>query len=146
MLSSIIINKMQFNLYNFFELITERWQYRDFPRQKVEMLAAAIFEKAIELTSRANSKLVFLYLPTGDEMISNQPLEGLSENWLFKFCQDKSITCLSARPYLYQAYRNGIEFDLRKHYSPIDHKIIAEGLKVELDRLGLAQPQRPKKN
>lgn len=113
------------------KLLYERWKFRDYNYRAQKSFAHAVFTRFYQQAKEHNSTPVFLYLPAGVEMMDFGTDNG-GERILFDFCQNTTAICLSARPYLIDAYQAGARYDTNKHYSAETNAIIATGLLKDL--------------
>lgn len=113
------------------QLLYERWRFQDYQNVAPEVLAHAVFTRVYQQAKEHNSTPVFLFLPAGVEMLDFGADNG-GEKILFDFCQNTTAICLSARPYLTDAYQAGARYDIDKHYSAETNAIIADGLLKDL--------------
>ena len=123
------------NFLTALNLLRERIDYKVYPQSQIEDLAMAIWQEAEALTQSQNAKFVMLFLPTGDEMVNQQTRQVYTEDVMAKYCPNRQIKCLSARKYTTQAAGQGTIFNLKRHYEPQTHQIIAKGLATDLQEV-----------
>jgi hypothetical protein len=117
-------------------LLKDRLHYQKYnPASDIEALAPTVFQTALDTTTKANAQLVLLFLPTGGEMIDSRPEPISFEPLMFDFCEKTGITCITARKYFMAAVKHGVVFETDRHYDPVTHRILAEGLAKDLQHL-----------
>lgn len=121
------------------QLLTERWRYRNYDSINTAALAHAVFDRVDQLAQAHSSVPVFLFLPAGIEMTDLSTDHTGGERTMFDFCQNTVAICISARPYLIDAYTAGARYDTTRHYTPEIHSIIADGLLNDLKKKQLLQ-------
>lgn len=134
--------KSNWRIHEAFLLVLERWKKPPTQIAEVAKLAEAIWQQAINSTQAKNSKIVFLFLPVGEEIIDVNPEPLFGEKVLFGFCQKSRITCLSARKYFATEHTASLKFNLEEHYNPQAHEIIANGLIGDLLAAELLSPNQ----
>ncbi len=114
------------------QLLFERWNYQNYDNSATETFFNAVFNRVYEQAKKHNSIPVFLFLPAGKEMVDTTSEFTGGEKIMFDFCQNTTAVCLSARPYLIDAYTRGVQFDTTRHYTKATNQIIANGLLKDL--------------
>lgn len=116
------------------QLLFERWKFQDYDNVPTEAFFNAVFERVYSQAKVQQSIPVFLFLPSGEEMIDATSEFLAGEKILFDFCQNTTAVCLSARPYLIDASKAGAGYDTSRHYTAKTHQIITDGLLKDLTK------------
>lgn len=114
------------------ELIYDRIKFHTYPGDEIRISSQLIMQAAINLAAENKFQLVFLFLPTGDEMLDQNHKITYPEKLATDLCSSSSAKFFSARKYFNQATLTGINFNTKVHYQPYVHEIIAKGLAKDL--------------
>ena len=100
------------------------WQIGQHESKMVE-LTTALLDELITTIEISGATPVFVYLPFGKEMKSQEKTTG--EEFFFNYCESRDIYCLSLRPYFARKSKRPLKKFL--HYSPYGNLLVAKTIK-----------------
>ena len=125
----------------FFDLVTMlRAGYRlrsGAATREAKQLTLAILDGMRATAEAAGARVAFAYLPAFGELTKPDLPKTLPERFFFGYCEDRKIPAIYLRPYFLPKLKQGVEFKVYGHWSPIEHRIVAEGIAAELVAQGL---------
>lgn len=116
----------------------------DRDRERARALTWAIFDDLVRTVRQNGGTPVFAYLPVLKEVADLR--EDLSDNErvLEEYCRSRRVECVFLRPRFREAIARGGDFDTRRHWSPAEHRLAAEGIRdFLLTRNLLPAPDAP---
>jgi hypothetical protein len=129
---------MRPRIFDFIATIIQRYRkITGLTEKEKYLLTTKILNKFNEISSEAEIKLIFVFLPEMNE-IFNINCVSKPEEFLFSFCKSKNnIGYLSIRSVLKKRIENGLKFtNLTSHYGPFLNKVIAKSIKIFLIKSG----------
>ena len=103
-----------------------RWK-KGLNEKYAEKVTELIFDEMANNIKKAGAMPLFVYLPIGNEITSNDfILRG--ERHLSEYCIKNDIDFLSIRPYFKKAAENGLALKTSGHYDASQHKIAAQAI------------------
>jgi len=95
-------------------------------------LTAALLNEIVNLAESIDAKPVFVYLPTHDEISTNEALT-VGEQFMFDLCrQNNRLSCFSTRQKFAEKLAEGASFKTDGHWDAPGHQAVAEAIKVFL--------------
>lgn len=107
--------------------------------ERMRELTEDILDEIVATTRQTSAIPVFIYLPVGDEISNPQGAMTLGEAYLFGYCQERGIACLSLRRRFQEEIRHGAKFKTRGHWDANEHLTAAQGIRDYLLEKRLVQ-------
>src|SRR5574341_214630 len=97
-------------------------------KKQMELLTLHILNEMVDVADSIHAIPIFVYLPEGEEITDDTPL-AYGEKFLFAFCQrNNKVGCFSSRPYFAEETAKRTKFELRGHWGPSGHLVVAKAI------------------
>ncbi|HEU5304797.1 MAG TPA: hypothetical protein VFU40_09160, partial [Gemmatimonadales bacterium] len=103
--------------------------YPDRDRERKRALTWAIFDDLVRTVRQNGGTPVFAYLPVLKEVADLREDRSENERVLEEYCRSRPVDCVFLRPRFRVAVARGAIFDTRRHWSPAEHQLAAEGIR-----------------
>jgi hypothetical protein len=90
----------------------------------------------------AGARAAFAYLPVYGEIDKPEPGMTGRERFFFSYWRQRGIQSMYLRPFFLERLRRGEELKTYGHWGPLEHQIVAEGVKAYLVEKGLMATAR----
>ena len=105
-------------------------------------LSLRILDALIDETRADGALPVFLYLPTGPEVLNHADAASEEESFLLDHCARREVACATARSEFSAAAERGANFATDRHWGPVGHRASARALAKLLRTAGLTKHSR----
>jgi hypothetical protein len=130
----------------FADLLGMTWQgyrWRSGARAaEMRQLTLAILDAMAETIRASGARPAFAYLPVYGEITRADPGMTTRERFFFNYCREKGIPAIYLRPAFERRRKEGAELKTYGHWSPLEHRTAAEGIRDFLLENGLGTPAR----
>jgi hypothetical protein len=103
-------------------------------------LGTALLEEFRRTASATGGRVLFLYLPTHQELVGPASELREREAFLLEFCGEHGVTCLSLVPQFATAVRDGLHVHPLRHWTAREHQLAASAVAPMLRQLSRRAP------
>lgn len=115
-----------FDIYKMF--LSKKKRANGEAKRESERITIALLDEMVKTIRGISAIPVFVYLPTAQEAANPLPQYALQEQFLFDYCRNKDILCMSAVSSFAQARENGRTLKPYGHWDAYEHALVADVL------------------
>lgn len=127
-------------LLDLFTMLADRWAWRSGANAaRMERLTVALLDELQRTTLSLGAVPAYAYLPVYGELDRPDLTMTRSERFLLGYCRARGIQSLYLQRFFLRARRAGSELKTYGHWSPVEHRIAAQGMHAYLVEKGLVR-------
>jgi hypothetical protein len=128
--------KYRLRIIDFMEILYAGFRKKTGMQDKDErLITEAIFDEIINVAKSINAKPIFVYLPSGKELLNTNSEMNAREVFLSNYCIRSGVHYMSTRPFFIPFVKKGVMFETVKHYGDREHLVIAVAIKDYLNKI-----------
>lgn len=130
----------QMKLFDLFAMLSDRWAWRSGANSaRMETLTVALLDELRRTIEALGARPAYAYLPVYGEIDRADLTMTRSERFLLSYCRERGIQSLYLQRFFLRARRAGAELKTYGHWSALEHRLAAEGMRAYLIEKGLVR-------
>lgn len=127
-------------LLDLFAMLSDRWAWRSGANaERMEALTIALLDELERTIEGLGARPAYAYLPVYGEIDRADLTMTRSERFLLAYCRERGIQSLYLQRFFLRARRAGVELKTYGHWSVVEHRIAAQGMRAYLVEKGLVR-------
>jgi hypothetical protein len=125
-------------LLEVFGMLHNAWLWRSGRAQEQQQaLTLAILDEFRAEVERLGARPAYVYLPVYGEISKADMAMTRRERFFFAYCRERGIQSMYLRPFFLRRQKAGASFKTFGHWSALEHRVAAEGIRAYLLEKGL---------
>jgi len=110
-------------------------------QEAMRAITLPLLDEMNSAITAAGARAAFAYLPVYGEIDKPDPGMTGRERFFFSYWRQRGIQSMYLRPFFLDRRRRGAELKTYGHWGPLEHQIVAEGVRAYLVEKGLVPPR-----